>query len=114
MLGRVLTKDEIKKIKDGVVVLTVDDVVRTIASGKIKIIEPVILNNGYSVGYSIDHMRPNLDIHHISVCNQKGITDPAEAEQIATDFLGNGYKSMDSMNLKNVLHFIKILNRNTE
>lgn len=107
-----LTKDEIKKIKDGVVALTVDDVINSMASGKIRVIKPVMLNNGYSVGYSIDHMRPNLDIHHISICNSKGATDPAEAECIAKDFLGDGYEPMGSMNLKNVLHFIKVMDEN--
>lgn len=104
-----LTKDEIKKIKDSAVILTPDDVIQTMAAGKIKIIEPTFLNNGYKVGYSITHMRPTLDVHYISVSNSKGITDPADAEHIATDVLGKGYKSIGPMSLKNVLHFMKFV-----
>lgn len=107
-----LTKDEIKKIKDGVVVLTVDNIINSMASGKIRVIKSTMLNNGYNVGYSICRTRPNLDIHHISVCNSRGVTDPAEAEHIAKDFLGDGYESMGPMNLKNVLHFIKVMDEN--
>lgn len=102
-----LTKEEIKKIKDAVIVLTLGDAIQILETGKIKIVSPTLLNNGYLVGYSIEHIRLGLDVHHISVSNPKGITDPAEAEHIAKDFLGEGYKSMGPMNLKNVLHFVR-------
>lgn len=104
-----LTEDEIKKIKDCATILTPEDIIQTIAAGKIKVIEPTRLDNGYTVGYSITYMRTNLDIHHISVSNSKGTTDPAEAEHIARDILGKGYKSIGPMNLKNVLHFRKLV-----
>jgi hypothetical protein len=104
-----LTEDEIKRIKDSAMILVPDDIVRTVAAGKIKVIEPTSLGNGYTVGYSITHMRTNLDVHHVSISNSKGITDPADAEYMARDILGKGYKSVGSMNLKNVLHFMKFV-----
>ena len=108
---RLLTEDEIKKIKEGVVIITLQDVLTTLSAGRIKIIKPTLLSCGYRVGYSIERIGPDLDVHHISVSNSKGITDPAEAECIANDFLGDGYRSIGSMNLKNVLHFIKFVKK---
>ena len=108
---RLLTEDEIKKIKEGVVIITLQDVLTTLSAGRIKIIKPTLLSCGYRVGYSIERIGPDLDVHHISVSNSKGITDPAEAECIANDFLGDGYKSIGSMNLKNVLHFMKFVKK---
>lgn len=106
-----LTEAEIKKIKEGVVIITLEDVLRTVASGRIKVIKPTLLDNGYKVSYSIDKPREILDVHHISVSNSKGITDPAEAECIARDILDEGYKAVGSMNLKNVLHFMKFVEK---
>lgn len=108
---RLLTEDEIKKIKEGAVIITLQDVLTTLSTGRIKIIKPALLRCGYKVGYSIERIRPDLDGHHISVSNSKGVTDPAEAECIANDFLGDGYKSIGSMNLKNVLHFMKFVKK---
>lgn len=102
-----LTKEEIKKIKDAAIIITVEDAVNILKTGKIKIIPHTHLNNGYLVGYSITHLRPGVDIHHISVSNPKGSTDPADAEHIAKDILVE-YESMGPMNLKNVLHFTRL------
>lgn len=107
-----LSEDEIKKVKDGIVILTIEEILQTLATGKIKIINPTMLNNGYVVGYSIEHIRPDLIIHHISVSNTKGLADPADAEHIARDILGKEYKSIGPMNLKNVLHFMKFISKN--
>lgn len=106
-----LKEDEIKRIKEGAVTITLQDALQTLATGKIKTIKPTLLDNGYKVSYSIEHLRPELDIHHISVSNSRGVTDPAEAECIARDFLGEGYKLIGSMNLKNVLHFMKFVQK---
>ena len=108
-IKKMLTEEEIKKIKDGVVIITVDDAIKIMTTGKIKVIKPALLNNGYMVGYSIEKLRSSLHIHHISVSNSKGKTDPADAEYIARDILGKEYQSMGPMNLKNVFHFTKII-----
>lgn len=105
-----LTESEIKKIKESVITITYEDVLQFLNTGKIRIINPTYLNNGYQVGYSIETMK-NFDVHHISVCNSKGITDPADAECIARDFLGEGYKVIGSVHFKNVLHFTKFVKR---
>ncbi len=109
-----LTEAEIKNIKEGAVTITLQDALQTLSTEKIKIIKPTLLNNGYKVGYSIELLQPGLDVHHISVSNSKGVTDPAEAECIARDFLGDGYELIGSLNLKNVLHFIKFVKKEAE
>lgn len=109
-----LIEAEIKKIKEGAVIITLEDALRLIATGQIKVIPPTSLNNGCRVGYSITFLRPDLDVHHISVSNSKGVTDPAEAECIARDILGEGYKALGPMNLKNVLHFMKFVEKKEE
>ncbi len=106
-----LTEAEIQKIKEGAVTITLEDAFRIVASGRIKVIKPTLLDSGYKVGYSIEKPRETLDVHHLSVSNPKGITDPAEAECIARDFLGEGYKALGPMNLKNVLHFMKFVEK---
>lgn len=50
---------------------------------------------------------PHPPMEHLSVNNPNGVTDPAEAEHIAKEILGEGYFALGSMNLKNVLHFMK-------
>lgn len=106
-----LTQADIQRIKEGAVIITLEDALRLIAAGQIKVIPPTSLNNGYRVGYSITFLRPTIDVHHLSVSNSKGITDPAEAECIARDFLVEGYKALGPMNLKNVLHFMKFVQK---
>lgn len=106
-----LTKEEIKKIKDAAIIMTSESVMQILATGKIKIVSPTRLNNGYLVGYSITHLSSGIDVHHISVSNPRGLTDPAEAEHIAKDFLEGRYKSIGPMNLKNVLHFMKYVKK---
>ena len=109
MTKAMLTEDEIRKIKEGAVIITLESAMQAVATRRIKVIHPTLLNNGYKVGYSIEIelLEPGFEIHHISVSNSKGITDPADAECIARDFLGDGYKVLGSMHVKNVIHFIK-------
>ena len=101
-----LTEDEIKKIKGNAVTVTVKDVFK----GKAKPVLPVTISNGYKVSMSIDVLREYLEIHHVSVMNPKGVTDPAEAEHIAKDILGEGYQFiMHGELVPNNLHFMKMV-----
>jgi len=77
---------------------------------KIKPVKPTTVSNGYRVSMSIEALRDYLDVHHVSVMNPKGVTDPAEADHIAKDILGEGYKFMAHGELvPNNLHFIKMV-----
>lgn len=106
-----LTQDEIKKVRDSAKIITFEDA----QEGKIKIVEPVPLSNGYQAGMTVNVLiPPNPPVEHLSVSNTDGITDPAEAEHIALEILGKGYLSLGPINLKNVLHFVKPLEKETK
>ena len=101
-----LTESEIKKIKEKAITITLKDVF----AKKVKPVNPTTVSNGYRVSMSIEALRDYLDVHHVSVMNPKGVTDPAEAEHIAKDILGEGYKFMAPGELvPNNLHFIKMV-----
>ena len=100
----VLTEDEIKKIKDRKIIITLKDALGM----KVKPTKPTVVSNGYKVSMSIDVLKDYLEVHHVSVYNPKGRTDPAEAEHIARDILGEGYQYLGGRELRsNNLHFIK-------
>ena len=100
----VLTEDEIKKIKDRKIIITLKDALRM----KVKPTKPTVVSNGYKVSMSIDVMSDDLEVHHVSIYNPKGRTDPAEAEHIARDILGEGYRYIGGGELEsNNLHFMK-------
>ncbi len=105
-----LTKEEIKKVRMGIVTVSMSNVLELIKSGGAK---PTILSNGYIASLSLDVMNERLRILHISVSNTKGNTDIEIAQKIADDIIGKGNKMMGPMNLKNVIHFMKIEQENT-
>lgn len=101
-----LTEDEIKKIKEKAITITLNDVF----ARKVKPVNPTTVSNGYKVSMSIDVLRDYLDVHHVSVMNPKGVTDPAEAEHIAKEILGEEYRFMAYGELvPNNLHFMKVV-----
>lgn len=101
-----LTEPEIKKIKEKAITITLNDVF----ARKVKPVNPTIVSNGYRVSMSIEALRDYLDVHHVSVLNPKGVTDPAEAEHIAKDILGEGYQFITQGELvPNNLHFMKVV-----
>jgi len=99
-----LTEDEIKSIKGNAVTIIVTEVLK----GKVKPVPHTTISNGYRVSMSVTALREYLEIHHVSVMNPKGATDPAEAEHIAKDILGEGYQFITQGELvPNNLHFMK-------
>ena len=101
-----LTEPELKKITENTVIITLKDALEM----KIKPVKPTTVSNGYRVSMSIEKLRDYLDVHHVSVMNSKGVTDPAEAEHIAREILGEGYRFMAYGELvPNNLHFIKMV-----
>ena len=101
-----LTEDEIKTIKGNAVTIIVTEVLE----GKVKPVPRTTISNGYTVGMSITLLRESLEIRHISVLNPEGVTDPAEAEHIAKDILGEGYQFITQGELvPNNLHFMKVV-----
>ena len=101
-----LTEPELKKIKENTVIITLKDALNL----KIKPINPTTVSNGYKVSMSIEVLRDYLEVHHVSVMNPKGVTDPAEAEHIAKEILGEEYRFMAPGELvPNNLHFMKVV-----
>lgn len=101
-----LTEDEIKNIKGNAVTIIMNDVL----NGKAKPIPFTTVSNGYTVSMSITVLREYIEVHHVSVMNPNGATDPAEAEHIAKDILGEGYQFvMHGELVPNNLHFMELV-----
>jgi hypothetical protein len=105
-----LTDEEIKKVRRGLVVVSLSNVNEMIKSGGIK---PTFLSNGYMVSLSLDVVRENLRMLHLSTSNMKGSTDINVAQSIAKDVIGEDVQMIGSMNVKNVIHFMKVEKENT-
>jgi len=104
MERQMLTKEDIKKVWDSVQILSEENVINNIVTGGLR---PILMNNGYRVTLSIDRLRKDLELFHLSVSKSEGETDPADAEHIAKDILGEGYIYIGNMYHRNVLHFVK-------
>lgn len=76
-------------------------------------VKGTLLDNGYKVALSLDIMRENLRLLHLSVSNMKGTTDINIAQSIAKDVVGEDVQMIGSMNVKNVIHFMKVEKENT-
>ena len=101
-----LTEDEIKNIKGNAVTIIMKDAIK----GKAKPVPFTTISNGYRVSMSITALREYIEVHHVSIMNPKGATDPAEAEHIAKDILGEGYQFvMHGELVHNNLHFMKMV-----
>ncbi len=100
-----LSADDIKAVWNGVTILTIDNVKKLIKRGGFK---TVPLSNLYLASLSIDIIKDGFRPLHLSISNSVGSTDPATAECIAKDILGEGYKTIGSMYYSNCIHFMKI------
>lgn len=76
-------------------------------------IMPTMLSNGYMTSLSLDVMNEKVRLLHLSVSKDRGDTDIGIAQKIARDIIGEGYRMIGPMNLKNVIHFMKIEQENT-
>ena len=99
-----LTDEEIKKVRRSLVTISIGNVHKMIKGGGIK---PMLLGNGYKVSFSLDVVRENLRLLHLSVSNTKGVTDTNVAQSIAKDVIGEDVQMIGLMNIKNVIHFMK-------
>jgi hypothetical protein len=104
-MRRMLTDEEIKKVRHGLATISLGNVHEMIKSGGIK---PTILDNGYAISFSLDIVRENLRILHLSISNTKGEIDICAAESMANDIIGKDVQMVGPQNLKNVIHFMKI------
>ncbi|MFA4935632.1 MAG: hypothetical protein WC568_07330 [Candidatus Methanoperedens sp.] len=109
MVNDLITSDEIKTLRDGAVVITLE-MCDAIKHGKTSQIlaKPIHLKSGYLAQMTMDTV-DNKIIEHLSVSKQYSKTDPADAEIIANAVLGVGWSIMPSMLDKNILHFLKFI-----
>lgn len=105
-----LTDEEIKKVRRSLVTISLGNVHEMIKGGGIK---PMLLGNGYKISFSLDVVRENLRLLHLSVSNTKGVTDTNVAQSIAKDVIGEDVQTIGSMNIKNVIHFMKVEKEDT-
>ncbi len=109
-MPKILTEEEIKKVRKSIKTVSMGNFHEILKDGGIK---PVLLNNGYKTSLSIDVIRENLRLIHLSVYNTKGETDTEMANMIAIDVIGEGCKMVGPMGVKNNIHFMKIEKENT-
>jgi hypothetical protein len=107
---KMLTGEEIKKVRRSLVTISIGNVHKIIKGGGIK---PILLDNGYKVSFSLDVVRENLRLLHLSTSNTKGVTDVNIAQSIAKDVIGEDFQIVGSMNVKNVIHFMKVEKEDT-
>ncbi len=109
-MPKILTEEEVKKVKKSLHIISLANVQKMIKKGGIK---PISLSNVYETSFSLDVMHESLRFFHLSVHNKKGNTDMEIAKSITNDILGEGFEMMGPMFRKNVIHFMKIEKENT-
>ena len=101
-MKRELNDDDIKRVWEGLMVVTLDNV--TDFSGGIK---PVIMSNGYIAGLSIDILSERISMYHLSINNPKGKTGVVKAQKMAHEIFGEGYVQLDRQSISGCIQFIK-------
>jgi hypothetical protein len=92
-------------------VISENNISMIIAYGGLK---PVILSNGYAASLSIDVIREDVKMLHLSVSNAKEEnTDIDIAKSIAHDiFGGDEFYTLGVIYVRNVIHFVKKIEGN--
>lgn len=88
MTKNILTKEDIKRIWDNLIVISWDNATEIIAGGGIR---PIIMSNGYSASLSLDILSERVSMYHLSVNSADGNPDPIVAENMAREIIGEGY-----------------------
>lgn len=98
-----LDKEEITKVWESVVPLSVDNVIDMINRGGFK---PTKLKSGYLVTFSMDILSNNVTLYHFGILGPKG-ADPAVCDDIARDILGEEYLFICVSPLSGAMQYIK-------
>jgi len=109
-LPKILTEKDINNVLQSIKTLSESNVMETIKVGGLK---PVNLGNGYRVTLTMDVLKEDRRLLHLSVSKLKGHTDIDIAQKIADDIIGEGNAMIGPMHLKNVLHFMKVEDEST-
>lgn len=103
-MKRILTDEDIKKVWENMIIVTLDNVTDLIAGGGVK---PVIMSNGYMVSMTIDILSENISMYHLSINNPKGNTGIVTAQKMAYDIFGEGYVQLKMKTISGCIQFIK-------
>ena len=109
-LPKILTEKDIKNVLRSIKTLSESNVMETIKAGGLK---PVNLGNGYRATLTMDVLKEDRRLLHLSVSKLKGHTDIDIAQKIADDIIGEGNAMIGPVHLKNVLHFMKVEDEST-
>jgi hypothetical protein len=103
-MKRILTDDDIKKVWENLMVVSLDTVTDFIKGGGVK---PITMSNGYNAAITIDVLSEHISMYHLSIHNPKGKTGTVKAQQMAYEILGEGYVQL-STSISGNIQFIKI------
>mgnify|MGYP003395091234 CR=1 FL=1 len=104
IMKRILTDEDIKKVWEKMIIVTLDNVTDLIAGGGVK---PVIMSNGYMASMSIDVLSENISMYHLSINNPKGKTGIVTAQKMAYEIFGEGYIQLDMKTISGCIQFMK-------
>jgi hypothetical protein len=103
-MKRILTDEDIKRVWENMIIVTLDNVTDFIAGGGVK---PVIMSNGYIASMTIDILSENISMYHLSINNPKGKTGIVTAQKMAYEIFGEGYTQLDMKTISGCVQFIK-------
>lgn len=104
MTRKILTDEDIKKVWDNIIVVSIDNVSAMLAGGGIKVFP---MSNGYTASLSLDVLSERISIYHLSVNSSNGKPDSNIANRMAQQILGNGYKMLTVGKLSGCIQFMK-------
>lgn len=99
-----LNDDDIKRVWENLVVITLDNIAGFLEGGGVK---PVYMSNGYVASLSIDVLSERISMYHLSVNNPKGETGIVKAQKMAHEIFGEGYVQLDRRSISGCIQFIK-------
>lgn len=103
-MKRILTDEDIKKVWENMIIVTLGNVADFIAGGGVK---PIIMSNGYMASMTIDVLSENISMYHLSINNPKGKTGLVTAQKMAYEIFGEGYVQLDVKTISGCIQFIK-------
>ena len=103
-MKRELNDDDIKRVWENLMIVTLDSVADFIAGGGIK---SIAMSNGYLAGLSIDILSDNISMYHLSIKNPKGKTGIVKAQKMVHEIFGEGYIKLDRQSISGCIQFIK-------
>lgn len=100
-MSSLITQKEIDEIKSKAMTI---DVLQQVKEKRVVVVRPHWLGNGYGISFTIDIMPGLPPVNHLSVGHKNGNPDPADAECIAKEMLGD-YVVLGMVHHNGNIHF---------